>query len=263
MTPIIRQKKHYKVIVATGQSLALATTYESLSARRGQLRSNDARIKVWSSMPDLPVSQNLGYWTSLDTISADYVSMGRASARELSFVEDNVALIEVAKSGMGLDAYWKKGLAGYTLIIDQVTAALSKLASWGDTWEWAYYLRYQAHADCATVSAAETYNTLLPTHMADLRADLPNASGMTFVIGRAPDWGEPTGRLGLSTIRSGQVSIAEADGNATWCDTDGILIAGSMGSLGWGPSSDGVHPTGSGRCAVGIKAAKAIQALKT
>ncbi|MFA5379767.1 MAG: sialate O-acetylesterase [Dehalococcoidia bacterium] len=254
------KKKHYVVIVSCGQSLAIATDQSSLSARRQLDLSNDHTIKLWSYLPDV-VGQTTTAWTALDVASKEYESMGRAAARRYAYYGYNVALIEVAVGGMGLNAYWKKGQSGYTVLTGQITTALTALARWGTTWEWGFFLRYQAHADCATIAGADTYAGLLPTHLADLRADLPSATDLHFVIARAPDWGVAVGRLGLDTIRAAQVSIADADENASWIDTDGILLPGTDGIISWGTSHDGVHPTACGRASVGIRAADHYEEL--
>jgi len=59
----------------------------------------------------------------------------------------------------------------------------------------------------------------------------------------------------LASIRAAQVSIAEADGNATWFDTDGCLVAGSEAPFIWGASWDLIHPTGSARARNGMRGA--------
>ncbi len=257
-TPIFRRGKHYTVVVSNGQSLTAITNQETLNAMRQADLSYDHRILVWSWMGDagFPARYTSGKWVRLDSLGPQFVSMGHGVARTLAAAGHNVALIDVAYGGKGLNAYWRKGQPGYAILTEQVNAALASL-SFGNTWEWGFFMRYQSHADCGSVAAAETYAGLLPTHMADLRADLTGATNMPFVIGRAPDWGEAVGRLGLSTIRAAQVSIAEADGNATWFDTDGCLVAGSEAPFTWGATWDGTHPTAPARFRNGMRGANA------
>lgn len=262
-TPVYRKGKHYTVIVSNGQSLMVFTNQDTLNAQRQSDLSHDHEILVWSWIGDagFPARYTTGKWVRLDSLGLLYNSMGVESARTLAAAGHNVALINVAYGGRGLNAYWRKGQAGYTILTGQINTALSAL-SFGNTWEWGFFLRYQAHADCGNVSDAETYATLLPTHMADLRADLTGATDLTFVIGRAPDWASSIRPAdALASIRAAQVSIAEADGNATWFDTDGCLVAGTESPFTWTATWDGTHPTAPARARNGMRGANAWLAM--
>ena len=137
----VSQGKHYVAMACNGQSLAVGSNQGVVSSLRSTGLQLDGEIVVWSWMPDLPSAYTTGKWVRLDSLDWRYNSMGMEAARQLAAQGHNVALIDIANGGQGLNAYWRKGQTGYTILTGQINAALSALSGWGNTWEWGPFVR--------------------------------------------------------------------------------------------------------------------------
>ncbi|MGC4017456.1 MAG: sialate O-acetylesterase [Luteolibacter sp.] len=185
---------HYKLFVLTGQSNSLGTTNAGEADPSPGNDPADAHIKFyWSNIADAthPLGDSGGAFTTLQSQQGGYYT-GSAThwGPEINFGRTlyragvrNFGIIKASRGGGG-NSFWSKTAADhhmYTQVVNTVNAATTALTATGDTFEIAGLLYLQGESDSST--EANIADNRIKELVDNLRADLPNATGMHCVIG--------------------------------------------------------------------------------
>lgn len=207
---------HLRLFVLTGQSNSLGTTAGGEADPSPGSDPADARIRFfWHNVVDATTSlgdsgnaftnlcaQQGGYYAGSATHWGPEIAFGRtlyrAGVRDFGIVK--------ASRGGGGNTYWSKADGGhmYTLVTDTVARAAARLAAEGDTCEVAGLLYLQGESDSS--AEASIASNRLAALVANLRTDLPGASGLQAVIG-----GIAAAGATRDTVRAQQAALGAAD----------------------------------------------------
>ena len=213
-TPLA-EAAHHKLFILTGQSNSLGTTQGTVGDVSPGTDAADARLKFfWHNVADASTSlgDSGGAFTSLQAQQGGYypgsathwgpeIDFGRTLVR--AGVE-NVAIVKASRGGGG-NTNWSKAANGhmYAHVVSTVTAAASALSAAGHTFEISGLLYLQGESD--TAAEAEIAGARILELVNNLRADLPNAAGMTAVIG-----GIAAPGASRDVVRARHAAIADA-----------------------------------------------------
>ena len=149
------------------------------------------------------------------------------------FPDDDIYLIKEGLTSQDLAVQWNSDGTGpiYNIFKSRVDAAMQNLTDAGLAPTIAGMIWMQGESDAMNHSYAIEYETNLTNLIADVRSDFSTPE-MPFVIGRIlPYYGTPADN---ATVRDAQESVAVADENVTWIDTDDLSLAyaGHYGTQG-------------------------------
>lgn len=184
---------HYRVFVVTGQSNSLGTTNGTETDTSPGTDAADPRVRFfWHNVADATTSigSSGGAFTTLQAQQGGYYA-GSAThwGPEIGFARTlvragagNIAIIKASRGGGG-NTHWSKSANGhmYSHLVATVQAAATALTAAGDTFEISGLLYLQGESDSS--AEASIAGTRITELVDNLRADLPNATGMRCVIG--------------------------------------------------------------------------------
>ena len=225
---------HIKLFVLTGQSNSLGTTAGGETDPSPGTDPADATIKfLWHNVVDASTSlgDSGGVVTTLQEQQGGYYA-GSAThwGPEMAFARTlyragvrNFGVVKASRGGGG-NTYWSKADGGhmYALITNTVNQAVSDLTASGHTSEVAGFLYLQGESDSPVEAAIA--GSRLSTLISNLRADLPNATGMYAVIG-----GIAAAGTTRDVVRTQQEVLAAGDATISFfsnLDLQGILYDG-------------------------------------
>lgn len=199
LMPQLGLATHYKLFVLTGQSNSLGTTNGGEADPSSGTDPSDSNVLfAWHNVVDATTSIGIsGATLGTPTTTADFTSLqdqqggvytGSAThwGGEMEFARvlyragvRDFGIIKASRGGGG-NTNWHKASGGhmYQHILDTVNEAVASLAP-GDTFEIVGLLYLQGESDNA--SEASAAGTRLKELTDNLRADLPNASGLHTV----------------------------------------------------------------------------------
>jgi hypothetical protein len=149
------------------------------------------------------------------------------------FPDDDIYLVKYAESGSNLAVQWKPDGTGavYNAFKSMVNAALQNLNNAHLNPEVVGMIWMQGESDANKHEYAVNYAANLKALINKVRLDF--GADMRFVIGRIDDW--PWGAAAdCELVRAAQQTVAEADSNAAWFDTDNLqrVYTGHYGTQG-------------------------------
>lgn len=210
--------EHYKVFVLTGQSNSLGTTNGSETDVSPGTDPADARVRFfWHNVASATqsIGDSGGSFTTLQAQQGGYYP-GSAThwGPEIGFARTliragagNIAIVKASRGGGG-NTNWSKSAGGhmYAHVVNTVTAAAGALTTAGHTFEIAGLLYLQGESDSA--AEADIAGTRLQELVDNLRADLPNATGLKAVAG-----GIAAAGTSRDVVRARQQAAADASGS--------------------------------------------------
>ncbi|MFC4991272.1 GDSL-type esterase/lipase family protein [Rubritalea tangerina] len=222
-TPLTSKAGHYKVILLTGDSNALGMTASGENDTSPGSDPADQSIQFfWNNRASATttIGTSSDGLTSLQSQQGNFIlnntthwgpeiQMGRTLYRA---GVKNAAIIKVTSAEpLGNSAWIKGGAAGYmySQLIDSVTAATTTLTQQGHTYEICGLIYQQGENDSPT--EAPTAGTRIMELIANLRADLPNASAIHTVIS-----GAATNNSVADTLHSQHIAIAAANAEVSF-----------------------------------------------
>ena len=207
---------HIRLFVLTGQSNSLGTTAGGeADPSPGSDPADDAIKFFWHNVADASTSlgDSGGVFTTLQEQQGGYYADSATHwGPEIGFARTlyragvrNFGVIKAARGGGG-NTYWSKADGGhmYALITNTVNQAVADLVASGHTAEVVGFLYLQGESD--TTAEASIAGSRLATLVANLRSDLPDASGMHAVIG-----GVAAAGATRDVVRAQQQALADAD----------------------------------------------------
>jgi hypothetical protein len=150
------------------------------------------------------------------------------------FPDDDIYLVKYAESGSNLAVDWKPDGTGpqYNAFKSRVNAALQNLNDAHLNPEVAGMIWMQGESDANKHDFAVNYATNLAVFINKVRLDF-GAANMRFVIGQIDNWAWGA-TADCDLVRTAQQTVAEADGNAAWFNTDNLqrVYTGHYGTQG-------------------------------
>ena len=213
--------EHVRLIVLTGQSNSLGTTNGSETDLSPGVDAADERVPFfWHNVADPSTSlgdsggvftnlveQQGGYYPGSATHWGPEFECARALYR--SGVR-NLGVIKACRGGGG-NVAWSKVDSGhmYTHVTSTVAQATADLTANGHTFDIVGFMYLQGESDNGAEAALASNR--LSLLIANLRTDLPNASGMVAVVG-----GIAASGATRDVVRAQQAALAAGDASVTY-----------------------------------------------
>ena len=149
------------------------------------------------------------------------------------FPDDDIYLIKEGITSQDLAVHWNSDGTGdiYNIFKSRVDAAMLNLTNAGLSPTIAGMIWMQGESDAMNPAYAPQYETNLTNLIQNVRTDF-NTPDMPFVMGRILGlWGTPADN---ALVRGAQESVAAADPNVSWINTDDLQTAyeGHYGTQG-------------------------------
>jgi hypothetical protein len=248
---------HYQLFLLTGQSNSLGTTDGGEADPSPGPDPADAQIRFfWHNLANAKTSlgssdggftklqaQQGGFYKGSATHWGPEMAFGRSHFRA---GVTNLGIIKASRGGGG-NSFWSKGGADahmYEHLVKTVQAAAAHLQAGGHTFEMAGLLYLQGESDSAAEAAMadQRFEQLL----ANLRADLPQATGMRAVIG-----GIAAAGATRDVVRAKHAGLAARRADIGYFDTTDLR----------GQMPDALHFNKAAKLTLGERFARAFAAL--